>query len=306
MKRSTIIPVLAAIAISTSSFAQEGISSSWEREGFNENSYRGIHDSDIMWRKRVVRAMDLREKQNEPLFSRNREISKLLVEAVKQGKLTPYASDSLDAGRILTLEEFMKKLEIPGTEVNLDPAWNPEPIDTDDDWLIDDASSSTTDVTDGELDFDPFDPSNETPSGPELYAAPDLYQMEITEDVIFDKQRSQMKHDIQALTLFIPADHPLNIRGIQDPIASFSYKDLMKVFANDPRAIWYNPYNDAEHRSYADAFDLRLFSSYMIKVSNPNDDYLVDQYGGDQNTGIMASQWTAYEMLEFEHNLWEF
>ncbi len=298
MKKLLIIPVLATLGIS--SFAQEGIGMSMYQNDFNENSYRTIHNSDIMWRKRTVRGMDMREKQNEPLFSKNREISKLLVEAVKDGRLTPYATDSLDAGRILTLEEFLKKLVIPGTDDPVvDNQWLPEEDNIDDFWPEDD--DSNIDNNDEE-----FIDESSVAAGPEYYAAHDLYQLELTEDVVFDKQRSQMKHDIQALTLFIPADHPLNIRGIQDPVASFSYKELMKVFRHDPRAIWYNPYNDAEHRNYADAFDLRLFSSYLIKISNPSDEYLVDTYGGDQQTGIMASQWKEYELLEFEHNLWEF
>ena len=45
---------------------------------------------------------------------------------------------------------------------------------------------------------------------------------------------------------------------------------------------------------------------YIIKVSNPKDAYLVDIHGGDQWTGILASQWKSFELLEYEHNLWEF
>jgi len=79
-----------------------------------------------------------------------------------------------------------------------------------------------------------------------------------------------------------------------------------KVFRDNPKALWFNPYNDAEHRNLEHAFELRLFSSYLIKISNPSDEYLVDTYGGDPKTGIMASQWKAFELLEYEHNLWEF
>ena len=141
----------------------------------------------------------------------------------------------------------------------------------------------------------------------EYFFPKDLYQMQIREDLIFDKQRSRMYYDILAVTMFVPADHPDNIKGIEIPIASFSYKELHdKTFKDNPDAIWFNPFNDAEHRNLADAFELRLFSSYIIKVSNPNDEYLVDTYGGDPKVGIMASQWKAFELLEYEHNLWEF
>ena len=258
-----------------------------DSDGYNHLSTKRIHESDIMYKKTVIRALDLRELQNLPLFSQNKQITKLIIEAVQEGVLTPYASDSLDGGAKLTLAEFMKKIELPSTDAPDD------------------------DGGDGFDDFDNVDgeePANEPAAPSANYFFPqDLYQMEIKEDLIFDKQRSVLYYDIQAFTFKVPADHPDNIKGIEIPIASFSYKELIeKVFPNNPDAIWYNPMNDSEHHNLADAFELRLFSSYIIKVSNPNDEYLTDTYGGDPKTGIMASQWKAFELLEYEHNLWEF
>ena len=79
--------------------------------GYNPLSVRPIHVSDIMWKKTLLRAMDLREKQNTPLFSRNKEITKLILEAVAKGELTPYANDSLE--RKLTIDEFNENLTVP-------------------------------------------------------------------------------------------------------------------------------------------------------------------------------------------------
>src|SRR5690348_408802 len=64
-----------------------------------------VHESDITYKKTIVRAIDLREPQNEPLFSKNREITRFLIDAVKNGIIKPYASDSLTT--LLTQEEFM-------------------------------------------------------------------------------------------------------------------------------------------------------------------------------------------------------
>lgn len=251
-------------------------------DGYNKYSVRPIHESDIMYRKTLIRAMDLREKQNKPMFARNREITRLLIDAVKRGDITPYANDSLDGGRKLTIDEFLERSQIP---------------------------SETAELTEEEKEIALAngDSSVLMMGGTEYYFPTDLYQMEIKEDMIFDKQRSRMYYDIHAITIFVPADHPSNIKGIQLPIASFSYKELVeKLFTDNPLAIWYNPQNDSGHKALADAFELRLFSSYIIKVSNPSDAYLVDIYGGDQKKGIMASQWAAFELLEYEHNLWEF
>jgi len=261
-------------------------------DGFNPFSTKNIHKSDIMWKKTIVRAVDLRERQNEPIFSKDKEITRIMIEAVKAGLIQAYATDSLSLGKVLTTDEFLEKTKIPSAEAELSEeekafAQANEASDDSDPW----GSTATEEVSTGGNYFYPKD----------------LYQMQLIEDMIFDKQRSVMYYDILAVKMFVPADHPDNIRGIESPIASFSYKELVeKVFKNNPKAIWFNPQNDSEHRTLDEAFELRLFSSYIVKVSNPQDAFLVDVYGGDPAVGILASQWKAFELLEFEHNLWEF
>ena len=288
---------------SLTTFAQEGVVAEGG-EGMHPHSLRPIHSSDIMWKKTIIRAMDMREQQNEPLFSKNKELTRVIIEAAKAGEIKIWATDSLDFGTPLTLEKFLEALQIPSEEIVL----------TDEEKAFMETETAAEEKGDdlwGDFDVgaEPEEEEEETTAigGIEYYNPKDIYQLEIKEDMIFDKQRSRMYYDIHAITLKVPADHPLNIKGIEVPIASFSYKELVdKAFNNNPDAIWYNPYNDAEHKKLADAFELRLFSSYIVKVSNPNNDYIVDIYGGDQWTGIMASQWKAFELLEFEHNLWEF
>jgi gliding motility associated protien GldN len=248
--------------------------------GYNPQSLRPIHVSDIMWKKTLIRAVDLREKQNKPLFSRNKEISRLLIDAVTNGDLTIYATDSLD--RKLTIDEFNENIKIPVEGGEL----------TEEEKQIALANGDSSWMQSG---------------GTAYYFPTDLYQLQIKEDLIFDKQRSRLYYDIISITMLVPSDHPQNIKGIESPIASFSYKELVeKVFKDNPKAVWFNVQNDQQHKNLADAFDLRLFSSYIIKVSNPYDAYLVDIYGGDQLKGIMASQWAAMELMEYEHHLWEF
>jgi gliding motility associated protien GldN len=269
-------------------------------DGYNKFSTKGIHKSDVMWQKSVLRAIDLREKQNEPLMSNGREMPQILIDAVKAGVITAYKSDSLSDGTPLTKEEFLKNIQIPSTEVELTEEEKEFAAneDSDDDW---------GDEEGGDDEGGDSDSGGDDPAGAEYFFAKQLYQMQVKEDMIFDKQRSVMYYDIIGLGMFVPADNPDNIKGIELPIAWFSFKELIeKVFKDNPDAIWYNPYNDAEHRSLADAFELRLFSSYIIKVSNPADEYIVDIYGGNPQVGIMASEWKAYELLEYEHNLWEF
>ncbi len=251
-------------------------------DGYNKYSVRPIHSSDIMYKKTILRTLDLREPQNKPLFSTNRWITKLLIDAAKRGDITPYNNDSLDMGKKLTLDEFGERIKMPSTAAELSPEEREIALANGDSSVLQSAAGAE-------------------------YFPNDLYQLQIKEDMIFDKQRSRMYYDIIAITMFVPADNPANVKGIQIPIASFEYKELVnKLFKDNPNAIWFNPQNDQQHKNLADAFELRLFSSYIEKVSNPSDAYLVDIYGGDQQKGIMASQWAAHDIMEYEHNLWEF
>ncbi|MCP4522572.1 MAG: gliding motility protein GldN [Cytophagales bacterium] len=281
--RKLVVFLMSALLGMSLAFAQLHIQ---DDDGYNHLSTKRIHESDIMYKKTVYRKLDLRELQNQPLFSEGKWISKLVIDAVLADKLTPYATDSLDAGAKLSKEDFIKAITLPDMgDTGDDDECECEEYDDNGDCTCEDASAD---------------------AGAEYYFPKTLYQMEIKEDLIFDKQRSVMYYDILALTFVVPADNPDNIKGIEIPIASFSYKELVdKVFPNNQDAVWYNPQNDAMHHNLADAFELRMFSSYIVKVSNAEDNYLEDIYGNPK-TGIMASQWKAFELLEFEHNLWEF
>ncbi|WMJ74212.1 gliding motility protein GldN [Cytophagaceae bacterium ABcell3] len=258
--------------------AQSVVDSMYEN-GVNKWAYRPVHESDIMHRKTVVRGIDLRERQNRPMFGKNREITKLLINAVKEGTVTAYQNDSLT--KKLSLEEFQENLTIPGAE--------PEYTEEEKEMMLEMGDSS-------------FLHMEET----QYYLPSDLYQLELKEEVVFDKEHSLKSYHIIAITIYVPADHPANVKQILQPVASFSYKELVEeLFRDNPEAIWFNAQNDSQHKNLAEAFELRLFSSYLLSVSNPAGSYLIDMYGGDPSKGVEASEWAQDELLEEEHNLWD-
>lgn len=305
-KVSGLCAGLLAVALATPAMAQDG---------YNKYSYRPIHESDIMWKKTVWRTIDLRELQNEPFYSENREITQVIIDAALRGDVQAYHNDSLEEGKPLTIEELQKRLIVPGTGSTFsyddplagDPAAGEDPYASDpyyDDPYYDDPYATEGD--DPALD----DPFAEFDGGTDMtitMGPKDLYLLNIKEDVIFDKQRSRVYYDIQALSIIFPMDHPDNIEGKEVEVASFKFVELAdKLFATHPDAIWYNPYNETEHRTLLDAFELRLFASHITRVSNPRNRWLADYFPGDPQRGVMASQWKEFELMEFEHNLWEF
>ncbi len=260
--------------------------------GYNPNSVRPIHESDIMFKRTVWRRMDMKEKQNKPFFATNAEITAFIIKAVKAGLLQPYTNDSISVK--MPLEKFIENLTEPTEKVGLSEeekkAGFKEEATTG--WDTPAANGKP-----GQVAAAPAAPaSNE-------YYPRDFTTLEIKEDIIFDKQRSRMYYDIQSFTMVIPAERRPN--ALDFALASFKYKDLAKLFRNDPKAIWFNAQNNKEHKNLADAFDLRLFHARIIKISNPEDNYLVDIYEGGRK-GLIASEQLEQQLMEFEHNLWEF
>ncbi|NVO30843.1 type IX secretion system ring subunit PorN/GldN [Hymenobacter lapidiphilus] len=277
----------AALTLSVAASAQEQATTA-----SSNGSYRPIPSSDIMFRKTIWRAIDLREKQNKPMFSEGREISGIILDAVKRGELQAYRNDSLTT--TLSSKEVVSNMSYQEAAAGLSDEERAAGFSNEstDDWGAPARRGA----------------ANAAPAAAPSYGyrPKDIYQMELKEDMIFDKKRSRMYHDIKSITLLVPSTLSANTAGIEKPIASFKYSDLVRVFrANPDKAIWFNPQNDAQHKNLADAFELWLFNSYIVKVSNPTDSRLDEIYGSQQQ-GILASQQAAADLIEYEYNLWSF
>ncbi|WP_375416259.1 gliding motility protein GldN [uncultured Hymenobacter sp.] len=322
----TFAAFAAGLGIAYSASAQEQATTAT-----STGSKRPIPTSDQMFRKTIWRQVDLREKQNKPMFSEGKEISRIIMEAVKRGELQAYKSDSLTStynpqevsGRMsyadksfeLSAEEKaagFSESDLGGGGAAADDGWGApaKPAKTKAKMVAKrDAKGNVMKDKKGKTIMVAAAPAAAPIAAPKTvneYRYKDLYEMELKEDMIFDKKRSRMYHDIKTITLLVPSTLPSNTSGIETPIATFKYSDLVKVFRNNPEnAIWFNPQNDAQHKNLADAFELWLFNSYITKVSNAADSRLDDIYGGGQQ-GILAAQQTAADLVEYEYNLWSF
>lgn len=297
---------LVALCVSSSLFAQES-------DGYNPNSIRPIHESDQLYKTRVWRRMDLKEKQNKPFFSTNREITQVLINAVMNGTLYPYTSDSLNER--MSKEQFIENLTIPtdGPALSEDEIamgfGQQEETQEDDGWgggWGDDTSSSSGQGAEGTTMASSSSASESSDAMNNLFFATDVTILEIMEDIIFDKERGRQYYDIQSVTMILPPEM-FPTTGLQKPVATFKYMDLVRVFEENPEtAVWVNPYNDAKHLNLKHAFDLRLFNAHIVKYSNPEDEYIIDKTGGDRRAALMESLNYEYNLLEREHELWEY
>nr|WKN38388.1 gliding motility protein GldN [Tunicatimonas sp. TK19036] len=292
----------------------------YNEEGYNDNSLRPIHTSDQLYRTRVWRRMDLREKQNKPFFSENRWVTRVIIESVMNGTLYPYTNDSLITR--MSKEQFIENMTIPMdgpalSEEEIAMGFGKEESTADDGWgggWGDDASSGDSGSGWGDSG------SGEGAEGTDLGSAEasasqgdtymfsprDVSVLEIMEDIIFDKERGRQYYDVQAVTMILPPENFPNT-GLLKEVASFRYKDLVRIFQENPEiAVWVNPQNSAMHLNLEHAFDLRLFSAHVVKYSNPDDERIVDMADGNKRQALLESLEYEYELLEREHELWEY
>lgn len=296
---------------------------------------RQIPVSDQMFRKTITRAIDLREKQNRPMFSDGKEISRVIIDAVKRGELQAYKNDSVTStfspkemsSNMSYAIEAPISVDADGGDWGAPAAKTPKKkaAPANDGWGAPIASTppATKKVKvldskgkpvkkNGKYVYKTVGTTTVAPPPPPPapttaeYRPKDLYQMELTEEMIFDKKRSRMYHQIKTVTLKLPSTLSTNTSGLEKTVATFKYSDLVKVFRNNPQqAIWFNAQNDAQHKNLADAFELWLFNSYIVKVSNPAGDDLATQYGSERE-GLLAAQQIASDLVEYEYSLWSF
>ena len=266
-----------------------------------------VRSQDHFIRHRIVNRVNLEEKINFPLiqalsmdiyngeeFSENAGIVAALMNALQKGDFL--ALDPNNLTQSLTWDQVMTKSQDLCGEINPDENWETDP---DNPFYFEE-----TDEPGGRDGFiDEFDP-NQSPEGsfesftnspfgnvssdPKTNLAPFESVIEIIEDRIIDKNRSEAVYDIQYIRLVWvdPAES-----SPDQYFVTLKYDDVAKVLEN---TRWVNKHNDAEDRNLKEILELRLFSSYPINVSGRGVKTMEETYYRDQ------------QLLEIEHHLWSF
>lgn len=239
-----------------------------------------VDDAQVMFKKTVWRRMDLLEKQNRPFFSTNSEISRLLLEAVQEGLLKPYRTDSCN--NLMSDEEYQSNVTIERQGNSFGGGFGGGFGDSN----SSQSASPTVDVI-----------------PPTVFDV--LY---LKEDLVFDRNRSRMYWYIKTISLALPsrAGTDWNEAGFEKLVAHFKYDDVVALFRGPyaGKAIWYNNANMAAHRNFGDALELRLFSAPITKVSN-SENLDIRQIEQDPYRAVMLQQKYEYDLMEYESELWE-
>jgi len=255
----------------------------YNRSSVNERGliyWPHLREADVMYCWRVERMIDVREKMNILMNWPKNSLSHVLQNSMSEGYLTPYFSDSLD--RVMTIDDVTKFTS--DEKVSFVP---------------DDPS-------------DPFGPGHDSIIQIKLSWEDGIKRFKIMEDWIFDKKESRFySRIIYIAPMFIKTVNGTPAGEI--PVCYFKYHDNTGADSLCFRNVaihqeLYNRNNDAARLTYDDFFEMRMFSSWVYKESNPFDMRInqFDEFKTSPVNALIESDNIKKKLFEYEHNLWEF
>jgi len=236
--------------------------------------YPNLREADVMYAKRVWREIDLRAKMNRPYASPKGRLIDVIMDAVTAGELTAYDATSRkedpngdEFSTVLKPEEAKAKF---GGDTTYAPVF--------------DKNGNQTGTKPVVNEFNPDS----------------VLKFRIKEDWIFDKQRSVFEPRIVGIAPLVKIKAAGQDLGEQ-PAFWIYFPEARKIFATKEVV---NRSNDATGLSYDDIFVKRIFDSYIVKESNPDDLRIKDYAQGIDK--LYESERIKKDLLDYEHDLWSY
>ncbi len=235
--------------------------------------YRYIREANVKWSKRIHRVIDVREKQNKVMHWPRNPFYLIIWNAAMNGEVAAYANDSLTS--IKTPEDIQKEISIESTVMVPNPD-NPN---------------------------DPYDLVPITVQ--ETYEPKKIVKYRIMEDWIFDYNYSDFRARIIAIA---PLIKPLTESGIElgeVPLYWLKMEDLRDKLVQEEV---FNSKNDAARISFDHWFQMRQFSSYIVKESNMYDldIAMFEEFRDNGVEALLESDRIKNDLFILEHDLWEY
>ncbi len=276
---------------------------------YNPNSIDPIAAYEHHYRTRVWRDVYLEEKQNKGFFAMKTELSRLVIDLIKSGEIEAYKTeDFVDTPELKYTGDELKGLLLREEAATYEE-WNPStPYDQGNIVTYNGKKYSAIYAHTGDNPEANAAGNWEVTEAGEAreYDPREVSRFRLMEDVIFDKRRGRLYYDIQGIGLVIVDSEVGTVKSL----GWYKYKDLEKLFRKYPeKAIWVNRQNYAQNKNFADAFLLRVFHGYLVKIENPDDleiIAMIQSSGGNRFEGVYETYRQENLMMEKEHNLWEF
>ena len=240
--------------------------------------YKFLREADAMYKKRVWRVIDLREKINLNLYYPTTKIGDrmslidLLLLGISNEGLTAYNTDD---------DRFTQPLSRTQLEANFGAVEKQVSY-------IDENGDEQVKAIKGDI------------------VSSEVKQYWLKEDWFFDRQHSTM--DVRIIGLSPIRFYVKDDEGGEDAevrkawVFWIYFPEVRRILANHEI---FNNNNDAERRTFDDIFFKRMFSSYIIKVSNVYDDRGISDYSlGIQS--LLEAEALKKQIADYEQDLWEY
>jgi gliding motility associated protien GldN len=269
-----------------------------------------IREADAMYSKKILRILELKEKQNLPLYypqsrmtypgelqpQRSRVNLLYLVYDIGVKGKTFYKATGKEIEDNESTDNRYPVFKLDAGDITM---WWKEPIEKDD--------PSRDSLLSYEGTIKIADPYSDDPDNPEYIEVAQKMELEesdrgvmdelwVWEEWFFDKQRSVMDVRIMAMSF-----DGYTSEGRVWPfwIAYNDYRPLFTTYES------FNSHNEAEHRTFDDIFLQRRFSSFIVAETNNYDNRLISDY----LIGIEAireGERIQNELFLMEHDMWEY
>lgn len=242
--------------------------------------YKFLRESDVMWKKRIWRVIDYREKINHKLYYPTERIGDrmslidLLLWGINTEGLTAYATDD---------DRFTQPITKAQIEENFGAV---EQTITYEDENGNEVSQTIT---------------------PDIVSS-EVKQLLLKEDWFFDRQHSMMEVRIIGMC-------PVRFYSNQDDTGVDGEAEIRKsqvfwIYFPEARRILanhevFNEFNDSERRTFDDIFFKRYFNSFIVQETNVYDDRGIADYSLGIQTLLEADK-IKKRISDQEQDLWEY
>ena len=241
--------------------------------------YKFLREADAMYKKRVWRVIDLREKINLNLYYPTEKIGMermslidLLMWGISTEGLTAYNTED---------DRFTQPMSRSQIETNFGASEQQIPVEDEN----------------GDIQMVTVKSDIKTT---------EVKQYWLKEDWFFDRQHSTMEVRIIGLSpirFYVKGDDGDEEAEVRKAYVFWIYfPEVRRILANHEV---FNNNNDAERRTFDDIFFKRYFNSYIIKVSNVYDDRGISEYSlGIQS--LLEAEALKKQITDYEQDLWEY
>lgn len=242
--------------------------------------YAYVREADVMFEKVIWRMVDLREKQNLPLYYPTEPIGSrvnlmtLLLNGIENGEITAYSPDE-------GYDEFKRPMS--KAELDLKLGARQDTI-----MVSDEYGNMTQEITKAERRIT------------------EVRRILIKEKIYFDKKHSALNRVVVGIC-------PIRVYsrdGNEEDPSQVEMIQTMWVYMPEARNVLarhpvFNRFNDAQNSSFDDFFMQNRYSGYIYSISNVYNNRQINEYASGIDA-LYEAQRIESEIFDIEQDLWEY